>query len=139
MELRPHAQILAAKEAGKTASGLLNLHNERFPLGSWVTEKNGKSVLPLEPRFPDSKLSSLCHGCHMFFPLFFQKTSWSGERALRIPFFRMYLIISTLEQMPWIDVFSWEFKPHSLWQKVLTIFGSWKKIQRIWFTFGHVQ
>lgn len=36
---------------------------------------------------------------------------------MRIPFFRMCLIIFTLEQMPWSDVFFfflWEFKPCSL-------------------------
>lgn len=77
MELRPHAQSLAAKEAGKTASGLLNLHNERFPLGSWVTEKNGKSVLPLESRFPDSKLFTMSWLPHVF-PPFLSKNKLVG-------------------------------------------------------------
>lgn len=38
-----------------------------------------------------------------------------GKRALRILFFSVYLIISTLEQMPWTDVFFMGIQaPHSL-------------------------
>lgn len=92
-----------------------------------------KVSFKLEPSVPDSKFKAffttlwLSHSLPAPPPPFTFRKQGGGVRALRIPFFRVYLIISTLEQMPWSDVFSWELKSHSFWQKVLTIFGSWKK------------
>lgn len=89
-----------------------------------------KVSFKLEPSVLDSKFSAFFTTLwlsHFHPPPFAFRKQGGGVRALRIPFFRVYLIISTLEQMPWSDVFSWELKSHSFWQKVLTIFGSWKK------------